>query len=166
MLIPTSLNMFSLFEFVAYALVALAGVASLAVLRHRFRQRTLQKIPGPSNPSPFWGELRRLEKNGSHAERTRRSLASYVQPLCPPIPRRAIQDIRKSSTRLWFFGGTSYCQRLLTATVTGPHNYVFTGNKDIQLVVSDPKACNNIIVKDQAIFEETEAFLRYVFPLE
>ncbi|KAH9056545.1 cytochrome P450 [Lactarius vividus] len=34
--------------------------------------------------------------------------------------------------------------------------YGFLG--DIQLVVSDPKACNNIIVKDQAIFEETEVF--------
>ncbi|KAF8265237.1 cytochrome P450 [Lactarius quietus] len=30
---------------------------------------------------------------------------------------------------------------------------------DLQLVVSDPKACNNIITKDQAIFEETEVFL-------
>ncbi|KAH9034869.1 cytochrome P450 [Lactarius pseudohatsudake] len=34
--------------------------------------------------------------------------------------------------------------------------YGFFG--DIQLVVSDPKACNNIIVKEQAIFEETEVF--------
>ena len=34
--------------------------------------------------------------------------------------------------------------------------------QDIQLVVSDPKACNNIVVKDQAIFEETEAFILYV----
>ncbi|KAH9979519.1 cytochrome P450 [Lactifluus volemus] len=35
--------------------------------------------------------------------------------------------------------------------------YGFFG--DIQLVVSDPKACNNIVVKDQNIFEETEAFI-------
>ncbi|KAI9442317.1 cytochrome P450 [Lactarius indigo] len=35
--------------------------------------------------------------------------------------------------------------------------YGFLGY-DIQLVISDPKACNNIIVKDQAIFEETEVF--------
>ncbi len=164
MLIPTSLNMFSLFKFSTYALVTLAGAASLALLRHRFRQRSLQKIPGPSNPSLVWGELRGLEKIGSHAERTRRSLASYVQPLCLLVLRRAIQDIRKSSTRLWFFGGTSYCQRLLTAT--GLHTQCYHWEQDVQLVVSDPKACNNIIVKDQAIFEETEAFLRYVFPLE
>jgi hypothetical protein len=38
--------------------------------------------------------------------------------------------------------------------------------QDIQLVISDPKAFNNIIVKDQAIFEQTEASLRYVFPFE
>jgi hypothetical protein len=30
-------------------------------------------------------------------------------------------------------------------------------------VVSDPKACNNIVIKDQALFEETEAFLEYVY---
>ncbi|KAI0270683.1 cytochrome P450 [Gloeopeniophorella convolvens] len=30
---------------------------------------------------------------------------------------------------------------------------------DIQLVISDPKACSNIFVKDQAIFEETRGFL-------
>ena len=30
-------------------------------------------------------------------------------------------------------------------------------------MVSDPKACNNIIVKDQAIFDETESFLMYAF---
>ncbi|KAI0294461.1 cytochrome P450 [Multifurca ochricompacta] len=35
--------------------------------------------------------------------------------------------------------------------------YGFLG--DIQLVVSDPTACNNILIKDQVIFEETEAFL-------
>ena len=33
--------------------------------------------------------------------------------------------------------------------------------QDIQLVVSDPKACNNIVVKDQAIFEETHSFIEY-----
>ncbi len=164
MLIPTSLNMFSLFEFAAYALVALTGAASLALLRHRIKQRSLQKIPGPSNPSLIWGELRGLEKIGSHAERTRRSLASYVQPLCLLVPRRAIQDIRKNCTRLWFFGGTSYCQRLLTAT--GFHTQCYHWEQDVQLVVSDPKACNNIIVKDQAIFEITEALIQYVFPLK
>ncbi|KAI9461548.1 cytochrome P450 [Lactarius psammicola] len=51
--------MFSLFKIFAYALVALAGVALLAVLKHRIRQRSLQRIPGPSNPSLFWGKLRR-----------------------------------------------------------------------------------------------------------
>src|SRR6266702_755933 len=35
--------------------------------------------------------------------------------------------------------------------------------QDIQLVVSDPKACNNIFIKDQVIFEETDAILRCVF---
>ncbi len=38
--------------------------------------------------------------------------------------------------------------------------------QDIQLVVSDPKACNHIFIKDIAIFEPTEAFLRFVLLLE
>ncbi|KAH9979522.1 cytochrome P450 [Lactifluus volemus] len=29
---------------------------------------------------------------------------------------------------------------------------------DTQLIVSDPKACNNMVIKDQTIFEETRAF--------
>jgi hypothetical protein len=155
---------FALFQFAAYALVALAGAASLALLRHRFRQRSLQNIPGPSNPSLFWGKLRRLEKNGSRAERMSRPLASHVQSLCLLVPRRYIQDIRKSSTRLWFFGCTSYWRRLLTAT--WPHTQFYHSEQDIQLVVSDPKAFNNIVVKDQHIFEQTEASLKYVFPFE
>jgi hypothetical protein len=156
---------FALFQFAAYALVALAGAALLALLRHRFSQRSLQNIPGPSNPSLFWGKLRRLEKDGSRAERTRRPWASYVQPLlCPLVPRRAIQDIRKSSTCLWFFGCTSSWQTILTDT--WPHTQFYHWKQDIQLVVSDPKAFNNIIVKDQPIFEPTEATLRYVFPFE
>ena len=108
LLIPTSLSMFALFEFAAYALVALVGVALLAVYRHRLRQRSLLKIPGPSNPSLFWGKLRWSKKNGLHAEIKRRPFASYVQPLRLPVPRRAIQDIWKCSPRLWFFGGTYY----------------------------------------------------------
>jgi hypothetical protein len=32
-------------------------------------------------------------------------------------------------------------------------------------VVSDPKAFNNIVIKDQTIFEETRAFLTYVLLL-
>ena len=60
--------MFALFEFAAYTLVALAGVATIALHMHKFRQRSLQKIPGPSNTSLFWGKLRGLEKTGSHAE--------------------------------------------------------------------------------------------------
>ncbi|KAI9440830.1 cytochrome P450 [Lactarius indigo] len=48
------------FEPVAYALVALGGAAFLAALRHRFRQRCLQKIPGPPSPSYFWGHWRHM----------------------------------------------------------------------------------------------------------
>jgi len=35
--------------------------------------------------------------------------------------------------------------------------------QDIQLVVSDPKSCNNIVIKYQYIFKETEQFLEYVY---
>ncbi|KAI9443764.1 cytochrome P450 [Lactarius psammicola] len=109
--------MFSLFEFAVYALVALTGVASLAVLRHRFRQRSLQKIPGPSNPSLFWGHWRHM-----------------FNPYAYSFHEGLYRTYGKVARVYGFLG-------------------------DIQLVVSDPKACNNIIVKDQAIFEETEAFL-------
>jgi hypothetical protein len=53
---------FRYFDLVSYALVALAGVASLAAIGHRFRQRSLHKIPGPPNASRFWG--RWLENSG------------------------------------------------------------------------------------------------------
>lgn len=33
-------------------------------------------------------------------------------------------------------------------------------------MVSDPKACNNIVIKDQAIFEETDAFLEYGYSFQ
>jgi hypothetical protein len=32
----------------------------------------------------------------------------------------------------------------------------------MQLVVSDPKACNNIVIKDPNVFEETRAIVEYV----
>ena len=78
------------FERVAYALVALVGAASLAAFGHRFRQRTLHKIPGPPNPSRFWGNVHRLEKLEPRVEAMSRSLASHVQPLRLFVPRRTI----------------------------------------------------------------------------
>ncbi|KAI9463351.1 cytochrome P450 [Lactarius psammicola] len=110
--------MFSLFKIFAYALVALAGVALLAVLKHRIRQRSLQRIPGPSNPSLFWGHWRHM-----------------FNPYAYPFHDGLYRTYGKV-TRVYGFLG------------------------DIQLVVSDPMACNHIIVKDQAIFELTEAILR------
>ncbi|KAF8264768.1 cytochrome P450 [Lactarius quietus] len=55
----------------------------------------------------------------------------------------------------------SFYERLYGTYGSVTRVYGFLG--DIQLVVSDPKACNNIFVKDQLIFEETEAFLMQVF---
>ena len=74
------------FELVAYALVSLVGAASFAALWHRVRQRTLQKIPGPPNPSYIWGKVHRLEKLGHMLKGMNRSLASYVQPLRLFVP--------------------------------------------------------------------------------
>ncbi|KAH9175552.1 cytochrome P450 [Lactarius sanguifluus] len=110
--------MLSLFEVAAYALVALAGAASLTLLRHRFRQRSLLKIPGPSNPSLFWGHLHHI-----------------LNPCSYPFHEGLYSTYGKVARVYGFLG-------------------------DVQLVVSDPKACNNIFVKDQPIFEMTEAFLR------
>ncbi|KAH9046662.1 cytochrome P450 [Lactarius hengduanensis] len=110
--------MFSLFDVATYALVALAGAASLILLRHRFRQRSLLKIPGPSNPSLFWGHWNHI-------------FNPYAYPF-----HEGLHSTYGKVARVYGFLG------------------------DIQLVVSDPKACNDIFVKDQPIFEMTEAFLR------
>ncbi|KAH9055229.1 cytochrome P450 [Lactarius vividus] len=111
--------MFSLFEVAAYALVALAGAASFTLLGRRFSQRSLLKIPGPSNPSLFW------EGHWHHM------FNPYAY-----LFHEGLYSTYGKVTRVYGFLG------------------------DIQLVVSDPKACNNIFVKDQPIFEVTEAFLR------
>ncbi|KAH8986066.1 cytochrome P450 [Lactarius hatsudake] len=110
--------MLSLFEVAAYALVALAGAASLILLGHRFRQRSLLKIPGPSKPSLFWGHWHHI-----------------FNPYAYPFHEGLYSTYGKVARIYGFLG-------------------------DIQLVVSDPKACNNIFIKDQPIFEMTEAFLR------
>ncbi|KAH8982228.1 cytochrome P450 [Lactarius akahatsu] len=103
-----------IFRFVAYAIVALAGAVLLSVLKHRFRQRSLLKIPGPSNPSLFWGHWRHFFNHDAYQ-----------------------------------FHETIYRTYGKVARIYG-----FFG--DIQLVVSDPKACNNIVIKDHLIFEQTE----------
>ena len=55
---PTSLIMaLFLFNLSMYTLVAMASVTTLVVLKRRLRQRSLYKIPGPSNPSIFWGKI-------------------------------------------------------------------------------------------------------------
>jgi hypothetical protein len=54
------LNMFvptDIFQLATCSIVALAGAVLLSALRHWFRQRCLQKIPGPSNPSLIWGKI-------------------------------------------------------------------------------------------------------------
>ena len=62
-----------IFRFAAYAVVALplalAGAVLLSILKRRFRQRSLQKIPGPSNTSLIWGKSHALEKNRPYTER-------------------------------------------------------------------------------------------------
>jgi hypothetical protein len=47
-----------LFKFTATAFLAVVGAAFLVVLRHRFKQRHLWEIPGPSNISLVWGKIR------------------------------------------------------------------------------------------------------------
>ncbi|KAI9440827.1 cytochrome P450 [Lactarius indigo] len=106
-----------LFELAACVIVALACSAILAVLRRRSRQRSLHKIPGPSNPSLFSGHFRHMFN---------------------PYAYSFHEGLRRTY-------GT-------VARVNG----VFG---EILLVVSDPKACNNIFIKDQAVFEEPEVTL-------
>ncbi|KAI9453265.1 cytochrome P450 [Lactarius psammicola] len=108
--------MFALFEFAAYSLLALAGVTSLAALRHRFRQRSLRKIPGPLNHSFFLGHVRQIFNPYGY----------------------------------FFLEGLSRTYGKVSRI------YGFLG--DIQLVISDPKAWNNI-VKDQTIFDVSEVTL-------
>ncbi|KAI9461967.1 cytochrome P450, partial [Lactarius psammicola] len=90
----------------------------LSVLKHRLRQRCLQKIPGPSNPSLFWGHWRHIFNHNAYQF------------------HEAIYRTYGKVARIYGFFG------------------------DIQLVLSDPKACNNVVIKDQLVFEQTEA-VRY-----
>lgn len=60
-------------------------------------------------------------------------------------------------TRVYGFLGVCLASEYFL--IPGPNNQCHHLEQDIQLVVSDPKACNNIFVKDQNVFEETEAFL-------
>ncbi|KAI0247112.1 cytochrome P450 [Lactifluus subvellereus] len=106
-----------LFKFASYAFLTFAGVVFLVVLRHRFRQQHLWKIPGPPTPSLVWGHIYRM-----------------FNPYAYPFHEGLRQNYGRVARIYGFFG-------------------------DIQLVVSDPKACNNIVVKDQTIFEETESFI-------
>ncbi|KAI9432668.1 cytochrome P450 [Lactarius indigo] len=108
-----------IFRFAAYAIVTLAGAVLFSVLNHRFRQRSLQKIPGPSNPSLIWGHWRHIFNR--HAYQF----------------HETINKTYGKVARIYGFFG------------------------DIQLVVSDPKACNNIVIKDQLVFEQTEAVLHW-----
>ncbi|KAI9458421.1 cytochrome P450 [Lactarius psammicola] len=106
-----------LFELAACVVVALAWASCLGVLRHRHRQKSLHKVPGPLNPSLFWGHSRHM-----------------FNPYA-----------------------FSFYEGLYKKYGTVARVYGILG--DIQLVVSDPKACNNIFIKNQIIFEETEALL-------
>ncbi|KAI0247110.1 cytochrome P450 [Lactifluus subvellereus] len=94
-----------------------AGAVFLVVLRQRFRQQHLWKVPGPSTPSLVLGHFHRM-----------------FNPYAYPFHEGLRQNYGKVARIYGFFG-------------------------DIQLVVSDPKACSNIVVKDQAIFEEAESFI-------
>jgi hypothetical protein len=69
------------FELVVLALVVLVVAASLAAIGHRLRQKSLQKIPGPPNPSRFWGNVHSQDKLEHMLKGWSRSLAPHVQPL-------------------------------------------------------------------------------------
>ncbi|KAI9458423.1 cytochrome P450 [Lactarius psammicola] len=105
-----------LFELAVCVILAPTCAAFLAMLGHRFRQRSLHKIPGPSNASLIWGHWRHMYNPYAF----------------------------------------SFHEGLFKTYGTVARVYGFLG--DIQLIVSDPKACNNIFIKDQVI-EPTEAFL-------
>ena len=75
-------------RFSVYAIAALAGAVLLSLLRNRFKQRGLQKIQGPSNPSLIWGKL---YLGQSKADRILkwilwRSFARYFQSQCLSVP--------------------------------------------------------------------------------
>ncbi|KAI0247114.1 cytochrome P450, partial [Lactifluus subvellereus] len=106
-----------LFKFASYAFLAFAGAVFLVVLRHRFRQQHLWKIPGPSTPSLAEGHF-----------------YCMFNPYAYPFHEGLRQNYGRVARVYGLFG-------------------------DIQLVISDPKACNNIVVKDQTIFEETQFFI-------
>ncbi|KAI0270680.1 cytochrome P450 [Gloeopeniophorella convolvens] len=107
----------TLFKLATCIALALAGATLFVRLRHRLRQRCLWKVPGPSNPSFVWGNLRQM-----------------FNPLAYSWHDGLFRTYGRVACVYGLFG-------------------------DLQLVISDPKACSNILVRDQYIFEETDAFL-------
>jgi len=88
--IPLSLDMsVLLFELAVCVILAPACAAFLAMLGHRFRQRSLHKIPGPSNPSLFWGKIHGLQKNGPHVEWNEQVIGVTCTT---PMPFRSTKD--------------------------------------------------------------------------
>lgn len=87
---PLSLGMsVFLLELAACIILASACAALFVELRMRFRQRSLHKIPGPSNPSLLWGKFLRLPKDRSHVERNEQ----VIRTKCTiPIPFRSTKD--------------------------------------------------------------------------
>jgi cytochrome P450 len=69
----------------------------------------------------------------------------------------ATPKLWQGGSYLWIFWGT-----FRSSNTFWSHYQYRSYEQDIQLVVSDPKACNNIVVKDQSIFEETHAFLECI----
>jgi hypothetical protein len=76
-----------IFRFAAYAVVALAlamaGAVFLPVLKHRFRQRALHKILGPSSPSVIWGKCHSLDKNRPYAQRDMKVIRVTFSTIMP-----------------------------------------------------------------------------------
>ena len=88
--IPLALDMYSLlFKLAACIILASACAAFLALLRARFRQRSLHKIPGPSNPSLFWGKILGLQKDRSHIEWNEQVIGTKCTI---PMPFRSTKD--------------------------------------------------------------------------
>jgi len=112
------MSLLIVFRFAVYAIAALVGAVLFSLLRHRFRQRGLQKIPGPPNPSLIWGHSRHLVNHNAF---------------------QFHEDIYRTY---------------------GKVARIYTFFWDTQLVVSDPLACNILVIRDQHVFEKTAA-VRY-----
>ncbi|KAI0247108.1 cytochrome P450 [Lactifluus subvellereus] len=93
-----------LFKFALYAFSAFAGAAFLVVLRHRFRQQHLWKIPGPSTPLLSGVKFVHYGQCGLYTDGTEGHFYRMFNPYAFPFHERLRQNYGRVLVSMDFWG--------------------------------------------------------------